>query len=105
MALPGPGARVLVSLVRRVASCSARDGVRVHFVHERGNGPNPLPIVLTHGFPSPFVEHLELLPLLSDPAVHGGRPEDAFAVVVTSLPGYGFSDPLPGPMLESIVAD
>jgi Epoxide hydrolase N terminus len=38
------------------------DGVRVHFVHERGTGPHPLPIVLTHGFPSSFVEHLELLP-------------------------------------------
>lgn len=81
------------------------DGVRVHFVHERGKGPKPLPIVLTHGFPSSFVEHLELLPLLTDPAAHGGRAEDAFDVVVTSLPGYGFSDPLPEPMLESTVAD
>jgi pimeloyl-ACP methyl ester carboxylesterase len=81
------------------------DGVRVHFVHERGSGPNPLPIVLTHGFPSSFVEHVELIPLLTDPAAHGGRAEDAFDVVVTSLPGYGFSDPLLGPMLESAVAD
>jgi pimeloyl-ACP methyl ester carboxylesterase len=81
------------------------DGTRVHFVHERGNGPDPVPIVLTHGFPSSFVEHLELLPLLADPAAHGGRAEDAFDVVVTSLPGYGFSDPLAGPMLESAVAD
>jgi pimeloyl-ACP methyl ester carboxylesterase len=80
-------------------------GARVHFVHERGTGSNPLPIVLTHGFPSSFAEHLELLPLLTDPAAHGGRAEDAFDVVVTSLPGYGFSDPLPGPMLESTVAD
>jgi pimeloyl-ACP methyl ester carboxylesterase len=80
-------------------------GVRVHFVHERGNGPEPLPIVLTHGFPSSFMEHLELLPLLTDPAAHGGRAADAFDVVVTSLPGYGFSDPLPEPMLESTVAD
>jgi len=81
------------------------DGMRVHFVHERGKGPDPLPIVLTHGFPSSFVEHLELLPLLTDPAAHGGRAEDAFDVVVTSLPGYGFSDPLPGPVLETTVAD
>jgi pimeloyl-ACP methyl ester carboxylesterase len=81
------------------------DGSRVHFIHERGEGPNPLPIVLTHGFPSSFVEHLVLLPLLTDPAAHGGRAEDAFDVVVTSLPGYGFSDPLPGPMLESTIAD
>jgi pimeloyl-ACP methyl ester carboxylesterase len=81
------------------------DGVRVHVVHERGSGPKPLPIVLTHGFPSSFVEHLDLLPLLTDPAAHGGQPEDAFDVVVASLPGYGFSDPLPSPMLETTVAD
>jgi pimeloyl-ACP methyl ester carboxylesterase len=81
------------------------DGVRLHFVREPGRGPDPLPLVLTHGFPSSFVEHLELLPLLTDPAANGGREEDAFDVVVTSLPGYGFSDPLPGPMLESTVAD
>jgi pimeloyl-ACP methyl ester carboxylesterase len=81
------------------------DGLWIHFVHQRGNGPAPLPIVLTHGFPSSFVEHLDLLPLLTDPAAHGGRAEDAFDVVITSLPGYGFSDPLPGPMLETTVAD
>jgi pimeloyl-ACP methyl ester carboxylesterase len=81
------------------------DGRRVHFVHERGNGAAPLPIVLTHGFPSSFVEHLELLPLLTDPAGHGGRPEDAFDVVITSLPGYAFSDPPLEPMLEGDIAD
>ncbi len=81
------------------------DGLGVHFVHERGNGPAPLPIVLTHGFPSSFVEHLDLLPLLTDPAAHGGRAEDAFDVVITSLPGYGFSDPPTGPWLEGTVAD
>jgi microsomal epoxide hydrolase len=67
------------------------DGLKIHFVHERGNGPSPMPIVLTHGFPSSFVEHLDLMPLLTDPASHGGRAEDAFDVIVTSLPGYGFS--------------
>jgi pimeloyl-ACP methyl ester carboxylesterase len=81
------------------------DGVRIHFVHERGNGPDALPIVLTHGFPSSFVEHLDLLPLLADPASHGGRAEDAFDVVVTSLPGYGFSDPLQDPMVEATLGD
>ncbi len=81
------------------------DGVRIHFVHERGNGPAPLPIVLTHGFPSSFLEHLDLLPLLTDPAAHGGRAEDAFDVVITSLPGYAFSDPLGDPVLEGTVAD
>jgi pimeloyl-ACP methyl ester carboxylesterase len=81
------------------------DGLGIHFVHERGNGPAPLPIVLTHGFPSSFVEYLDLLPLLTDPAAHGGDGEDAFDVVITSLPGYGFSDSSPGPMLETTVAD
>jgi hypothetical protein len=81
------------------------DGVGIHFVHERGNGPAPLPIVLTHGFPSSFVEHLDLLPLLTDPAAHGGHADDAFDVVITSLPGFGFSDPLNEPMLEEPVAD
>lgn len=81
------------------------DGVRIHFVRESGKGPAPLPIVLTHGFPSSFVEHLELLPLLTDPVAHGGRAEDAFDVVIASLPGYGFSDSLLGPMLEGTVAD
>jgi pimeloyl-ACP methyl ester carboxylesterase len=52
--------------------------------------------VLTHGWPSSFYELLPLVPLLTDPASHGGDPADAFDVVIPSLPGYGFSDPLPG---------
>jgi pimeloyl-ACP methyl ester carboxylesterase len=81
------------------------DGLKIHFVHERGDGPSPLPIVLTHGFPSSFLEHLRLAELLARPAAHGGRAEDAFDVVVTSLPGYGFSDPPQGPVLERTVGD
>lgn len=81
------------------------DGLAIHFVHERGRGPAPLPIVLTHGFPSSFVEHLDLVPLLTDPARHGGSADDAFDVVVTSLPGYGFSGAPAGPLLEAEVAD
>jgi pimeloyl-ACP methyl ester carboxylesterase len=81
------------------------DGLRIHFVHKRGRGPEPLPIVLTHGFPSSFVEYLDLLPLLTDPAGHGGRSEDAFDVVIPSMPGYGFSDPLTEPLLETTIAD
>ena len=92
--------------LNRLSHYRARiDGLRVHFVHQRGNGRDPLPIVLTHGFPSSFVEHLDLLPLLTDPAAYGGRAEDAFDVVITSLPGHGFSDPPTGPMLEATVAD
>jgi pimeloyl-ACP methyl ester carboxylesterase len=81
------------------------DGLRIHFVHERGEGPAPLPILLTHGFPSSFVEYLDLLPLLTDPAAHGGHAEDAFDVIIPSMPGYGFSDPLTEPSLETTVAD
>jgi pimeloyl-ACP methyl ester carboxylesterase len=69
------------------------DGVGVHFIHERGRGPRPLPLVLTHGYPDSFVRFLKLIPRLTDPAAHGGDPADAFDVVVPSLPGYGFSDP------------
>ena len=51
------------------------DGVGIHFVHEGGKGPNPLPLVLTHGWPGTFAEFLDILPLLTDPASHGGtRP-------------------------------
>jgi pimeloyl-ACP methyl ester carboxylesterase len=64
----------------------------VHFVHLRGRGPRPLPLVLTHGWPSTFFEMLKLVPLLTEPAAHGGDAADAFDVVVPSLPGYGFSD-------------
>jgi pimeloyl-ACP methyl ester carboxylesterase len=72
------------------------DGVGLHFVHERGRGRAPLPIVLTHGWPSTFYELLGLVGPLTDPAAHGGDPRDAFDVVIPSLPGYAFSDPLPG---------
>ncbi len=68
------------------------DGLGIHFIHERGKGPNPTPIILTHGWPGSFYEMLKVLPLLTDPESHGGKAEDAFDVVVPSLPGYGFSD-------------
>jgi pimeloyl-ACP methyl ester carboxylesterase len=67
-------------------------GVRVHFIHARGNGPHPLPLMLLHGWPSSFVEMLKIIPLLTDPAAHGGNPADAFDIVVPSLPGYAFSE-------------
>lgn len=68
---------------------------RIHFIHERGRGPAPLPLILTHGWPGSFVEMLRILPLLTDPASHGADPADSFDVVVPSLPGFGFSDALP----------
>ena len=64
----------------------------LHFLHERGRGPDPLPLVLSHGWPDSFLRMVKLIPLLTDPAAHGGDAADAFDVVVPSLPGYGFSD-------------
>ena len=69
------------------------DGLGIHFIHERGKGPNPLPIIITHGWPGSFFEMLKIIPMLTDPASHGGDPADSFDVVVPSMPGYGFSDP------------
>jgi pimeloyl-ACP methyl ester carboxylesterase len=70
----------------------ALDGLNIHFVHVRGKGPAPLPLIITHGWPGSFIEMTKLIPLLTDPAAYGGKAEDAFDVVVPSLPGYGFSD-------------
>ncbi len=67
-------------------------GLGIHFIHERGAGPAPLPLILTHGWPDSFCRMVKLVPLLTDPARHGGDPADAFDVVVPSLPGFGFSD-------------
>lgn len=71
------------------------DGLPIHYVHERGKGPAPLPIILSHGWPETFWDLRKLIGPLSDPAAHGGDAADAFDVVVPSLPGYGFSTPLP----------
>jgi pimeloyl-ACP methyl ester carboxylesterase len=71
---------------------TARIGERdIHFVHVRGKGTNPVPLVITHGWPGSFIEMLDLIPRLTDPERFGGDPADAFDVVVPSLPGYGFS--------------
>jgi pimeloyl-ACP methyl ester carboxylesterase len=66
--------------------------MRVHYIHVRGNGPAPLPLLLTHGWPSTFYEMLHIIPMLTDPARYGGDPADAFDVVVPAVPGYAFSD-------------
>ena len=68
------------------------DVLGIHFIHERGKGPAPLPLIITHGWPSTFTEMLKIIPLLTDPAGHGGDPADSFDVIAPSLPGYGFSD-------------
>ncbi len=56
------------------------DGMNIHFLHARGNRPHPIPLLLTHGWPSSFVEMLKILPRLTDPAHYGGNPADAFDV-------------------------
>ena len=68
------------------------DGLSIHFVHARGRGPNPLPLIVTHGWPSSFAEMVEIIGPLTDPAKYGGDPGDSFDVVVPSLPGFGFSE-------------
>ncbi len=68
------------------------DGTGIHLVHERGAGPDPLPLLLLHGWPSSFLQMLKILPLLTDPAGFGGDPADSCSVVAPDLPGYGFSD-------------
>jgi microsomal epoxide hydrolase len=68
------------------------DNFGIHFIHERGKGSNPMPIIITHGWPSSFYQMLKIIPLLTDPESHGGDPTDSFDVIVPSMPGYGFSD-------------
>ena len=69
------------------------DGLGVHFIHERGTGSNPIPLLLLHGWPDSFHRMHKIIPLLTDPASHGGDASDSFDIVVPSIPGYGFSDP------------
>lgn len=66
-------------------------GIDVHFIHEEGNGPKPMPLLLCHGWPGSVMEFYKLLPMLTDPERFGGDPADAFSVVAPSLPGYVFS--------------
>jgi pimeloyl-ACP methyl ester carboxylesterase len=65
--------------------------VQLHFLHVRGVGPRPMPLLLSHGWPGSVWEFHRLLPMLTDPGNHGADPADAFTVVAPSLPGYGFS--------------
>ncbi len=67
-------------------------GLGIHFLHVRGKGPRPMPLVITHGWPGSVTEFLDVIGPLSDPASHGGDAADAFDLVIPSMPGYGFSD-------------
>lgn len=67
------------------------DGFKIHYIHVSGRGPSPIPLVMTHGWPGSFLAMERVIPLLTDPGAFGGDPEDAFDLVVPSLPGYTFS--------------
>ena len=67
------------------------DGVDIHFIHVRSPHADALPLIMTHGWPGSVIELLEIVGPLTDPTAHGGTPEDAFHLVLPSLPGYGFS--------------
>jgi pimeloyl-ACP methyl ester carboxylesterase len=67
------------------------DGVDIHFIHVRSKHPNALPVILTHGWPGSIIEQMKIIGPLTDPTAYGGKAEDAFDVVIPSLPGYGFS--------------
>jgi len=67
------------------------DGVNIHFIHVRSKEKNALPIIITHGWPGSIIEQLKIIGPLTDPVAYGGKAEDAFDVVIPSMPGYGFS--------------
>ncbi len=69
------------------------DGQNVHFIHVKSSEKNATPLLLIHGWPGSIVEFLDVIGPLTNPVAHGGKPEDAFDVVVPSLPGFGFSGP------------
>src|SRR4029434_10796870 len=67
------------------------DGLGIHFIHVKSRHENALPLIMTHVWPGSVIELLEVVGPLTDPTAHGGRAEDAFDLVLPSLPGYGFS--------------
>ena len=67
------------------------DGLDIHFIHVRSPHANALPLIMTHGWPGSFLEFVKVIGPLSDPESHGARAEDAFDLVVPSMPGFGFS--------------
>ncbi|MFM8542263.1 MAG: epoxide hydrolase family protein [Chakrabartia sp.] len=68
------------------------DGLGIHFLHIRSPHPEALPLIITHGWPGSVLEFMKIIGPLTDPVAHGGRAEDAFHLVLPSLPGFGFSD-------------
>ncbi len=70
------------------------DGVNIHFIHEHGKGPHPTPLLLLHDFPDSFYRYHKVIERFTDPAKYGGDPTTSFDVIVPSIPGTGFSDPV-----------
>lgn len=68
------------------------DGLNLHFIHEPGRGSNPMPLLLSHGWPGSVYEFAQIIPMLTDPAAHSASGAPSFTVIAPSLPGYGFSD-------------
>ena len=73
------------------------DGIDIHFIHEKGSGPNPMPLIITHGWPGSITEFLDFIRPLAHPEDFGGDVADAFDVVAPSVPGFGFSGKPPHP--------
>jgi pimeloyl-ACP methyl ester carboxylesterase len=67
------------------------DGVEIHFIHVRSKNKNALPVIITHGWPGSIIEQMKIIGPLTDPTAYGGKAEDAFDVVIPSIPGHGFS--------------
>jgi pimeloyl-ACP methyl ester carboxylesterase len=79
------------------------DGTTIHFLHIKGKGKNAKPLILTHGWPDSFFRFHKIIPLLTNPAEHGGNPEQSFDLIIPSIPGFGFSERKP--QTSAAVAD
>lgn len=71
---------------------AAIDGINIHFIHVKGKGKNPKPLLLSHGWPDCFYRFYKVIPLLTDPASYGGNADESYDVIIPSAPGFGFSD-------------
>ena len=81
------------------------DDIDIHFIHEKGSGPKPMPLLISHGWPGTIVEFLHIIEKLAHPERFGGKEEDAFDVIAPSLPGFGFSGRPPRPIGPRKMAD
>ena len=90
------GNRTRLAKVRSETECTAAvrteiEGLDIHFIHARSKHEDALPMIVTHGWPGSIIEQLKIIEPLINPTAHGGSAADAFHLVISSLPGYGFS--------------